>query len=867
MPEPSARPRSAAATLACAAVLALLAGPRAARAATPAPAATAFAEAWPAGRPGILIRDDVERRVAELLARMTLEEKVGQMVQANIGSIDPEDLRKYHLGSILAGGDAAPSGNVRATPGEWLALTDRYARAAVADGGPRHAPIPLLFGIDAVHGHAHVVGATIFPHNVGLGAAHDPALIERIGAATAAEVAATGIDWAFAPTVAVVRDPRWGRSYESYSEDPALVARYSAAMVTGLQGAWGTAEFMAAGHTVSSVKHFMGDGGTTDGRDQFDNTAEPGEFVRVHGAGYPPAIGAGVLTVMASYSSWRGIKMHANRELLTDVLKGRLGFNGFVVGDWNAQEEVPGCRKTDCPVVIRAGIDMVMAPDSWRGIYRNTLREARSGAIPAARIDDAVRRILRVKILAGLFEHPIPSERPGAGRFAELGSAAHRALAREAVRKSLVLLKNDGGLLPLSPHGHVLVAGDAADDLGRQAGGWTIDWQGAHNRNADFPGATSIFVAVRTAMQAGGGTAELAVDGRYRHRPDAAIVVFGEEPYAEYQGDRETLEYSPGEKRDLELIGRLRAERIPVVVVFLSGRPMWVNRELNAANAFVAAWLPGSEGDGVADVLVRAADGSVRHDFTGRLPLTWPATAMPARLDANDRAEGALFARGYGLDYAHAAVAPRYAEAAAAPGDRHAANVLFTRGRVTAPWSIFINEPDAEVRLTTHEQLTPAGRLEVTLDPHGLRAAWTGGGRSALRIGGRATDLRARAAAGQVLRIQLRVEEAPAGTVHVGVRCGTPGGAEVPSVQLTARQWIDCRAPSEPTFDVTRELASATPGGAVELALPLACFEKRGADLSAVETPFVLATDSKLRVTVTDVRLAPGHGAAACPGE
>ena len=826
---------------------------------TPKPASAP----WPEGPRNTLIRPEVEAYVDALLAKLTLEEKIGQMIQADIESVRPEDLRDYKLGSILAGGNAAPGGNVRAPARDWLALTDAFARAAEAGGSASHVPIPLLFGVDAVHGHARIPGATIFPHNVGLGAAHDPELITRIGRVTAVEVASTGIDWTFAPTVAVVRDVRWGRSYESYSEDPALVASYSAAMVTGLQGAIGTPDFMAPGHTVSSVKHFMGDGGTLRGRDQFDNRAPVAEFARVHGAGYPPAIAAGVLTVMASYNSWHGTKMHANRELLTDVLKERLGFNGFVVGDWNAQEEVPGCTKFDCPAVIRAGLDMFMAPDSWKELYRNTLRHARSGAIPAARINDAVRRILRVKALAGLFDKK-PADHAASATAADLGSAAHRAVAREAVRKSLVLLKNDSALLPLKPAQQVLVAGAAADDIGQAAGGWTIDWQGSHNSNADFPGATSIYAGLKQAIESGGGSTELSPSGSYAAKPAVAIVVFGETPYAEFQGDRETLEYSPADKGDLALIKKLRADGIPVVAVFLSGRPLWVSREINAANAFVAAWLPGSEGAGIADVLIRRNDNAVNFDFSGTLGFSWPATTAPITFAAADVAHGAIFERGYGLSYAHPGAAKSLPEApSAAPRDRGGHSVLFDAGRVTAPWSIFVQDAIAEVRLTTPAQKSPAGAIEVSLDAKELSARWSDA--AVLRIAGRPFDLSKAAADGEALTILLRVGERPAGVVLAGIRCSKPFGAEVPTADLPDQSWLNCKAPAPPVYDVTAALAKAKPGTVVTLTLPLHCFADRGADLSAVEAPFAMTTRAALGIKIAEIRLERPAAPVNCP--
>lgn len=434
------------------------------------PSAATCAEAhpneWPSIPRAVPAQPDVEKSVDQLLSSMTLEEKVGQLIQADIDSIQPADLAHYPLGSILAGGNAAPDGNVRATGARWLELTDALFRASRQNTAAKHPPIPILFGIDAVHGHAKIRGATVFPHNVGLGATHDPALIEKIGRATAEEVSATGVDWTFAPTVAVVRDVRWGRSYESYSEDPALVASYARSMVTGLQGKVGAADFLTPGHTLASAKHFLGDGGTLGGRDQFNNVADERTLREVHAAGYPAAISAGDLIVMASYNSWQGTKMHANRSLLTGVLKDRWSFPGFIVGDWNAQEEIPGCTKFSCPQFLNAGGDMYMAPDSWKQLYANVLKQVAAGQIPQSRVDDAVRRILRVKLIAGQLEKRPPKER---GESLDvIGSQAHRDIARQAVRESLVLLKNNRHTLPLDPHARILVMGPGADDIGMQ---------------------------------------------------------------------------------------------------------------------------------------------------------------------------------------------------------------------------------------------------------------------------------------------------------------------------------------------------------------------------------------------------------------
>jgi beta-glucosidase len=588
---------------------------------------------------------------------------VGQLIQADIGSITPDDLQHYPLGSILNGGNSSPRDDKLAAPSEWLTLADRFYDAATAV-----SPIglALLWGTDAVHGHNNIPGATLFPHNIGLGAARDPELIRRIGEITALEVRVTGLDWAFSPTVAVARDARWGRTYESYGENPSLVREYARAMVEGLQGAPGTPQFLDAAHVLATPKHFLGDGGTEGGRDQGNNTAPESELRDVHAAGYEAAITAGAQTVMASYSSWQGAKMHGNQALLTSVLKERMGFDGLLLGDWNGHAQLPGCTAVRCAAAIDAGIDVLMAPDGWRELHDSTLGQVRSGEIPAARLDDAVRRVLRVKLRAHLDTEGRPSSRPYAGHYQLLGAPAHRTVARQAVRESLVLLKNRGHLLPLSPRVHVLVAGDAADSIARQSGGWTIDWQGTEPNQA-FPHGETVYAAIARSVQAAGGSPTLSSGGEFTTRPDVAIVVFGERPYAEGAGDVATLEYSPGDKHDLALLRRLRAQGIPVVSVFISGRPLWVNAELNASDSFVAVWLPGPEGGGIADVLFRSADGAVRYDFRGRLPIAWPRSKQPPALGRR-RGEAPLFPYGYGLSYGDDGSLPQLPESdAAAP--------------------------------------------------------------------------------------------------------------------------------------------------------------------------------------------------------
>jgi beta-glucosidase len=604
-------------------------------------------ELWPQAHSRGLVDQATEARIDALLARLTLEEKVGQVIQADISSVKPDDLRQYPLGSILAGGGSGPNGDDRASPDAWLQLARQF-RAVSVEARPGHTPVPVMFGVDAVHGHSNMPGAVLFPHNIGLGAAHDPDLVRRIGTATAEAIAATGIDWTFAPTLAVPQDVRWGRSYEGFAQDPALVRQYAQAVVEGFQGPVDLGNKLQSGRVAASAKHFLGDGGTAGGVDQGDTQIPESELIRLHAQGYVGAIDAGVLTVMASYSSWNGQKMHGNRHLLTDVLKGRMGFEGFVVGDWNGHAQVPGCASDRCPTAFNAGVDMFMAPYKWKSLYANTLAEVRSGEISRARLDDAVRRILRVKLKLGLFE----TARPYEGRMELLSAASSRALAREAVRKSLVLLKNDGAL-PIRASAKVFVTGPGAESIPMQCGGWSVTWQGSDTTNADFPLGETSRAAIGRAVAAAGGRMVDGSDLTGADRPDVAVVVFGEQPYAEMLGDVQFALYNVGQP--LNQLRQLQRAGIRTVSVFLSGRPLWVRPELEASNAFVAAWLPGTEGGGgIADVLIGDATGRPRFDFSGRLSFAWPNTAHPVQGTQSDGQQGETWALGFGLSYAHA---------------------------------------------------------------------------------------------------------------------------------------------------------------------------------------------------------------------
>ncbi|USA60544.1 exo 1,3/1,4-beta-D-glucan glucohydrolase [Qipengyuania citrea] len=579
-----------------------------------------------------------DARIADLISRMSVERKVAQLIQPQINSFTAEDMRRYRFGSYLNGGNGGPYGNEYAEASEWLKLADEMYLASVEPMPGGEPVIPTMWGTDAVHGHTNIIRATIFPHNIALGATRDADLVRRVGEATAVEIEVTGIDWNFSPTIAVAQDDRWGRTYESYSEDPAIVAPLGAALVEGLQGRKGDPNRLGAGHVIATAKHFFGDGGTDQGVDQGEVTGDIEVLKAIHAAPYPAAIAAGVETIMASFNSINGEKMHGNKSLLTDVLRGELGFDGLVVGDWNGHGQVAGCTNTDCPQSLLAGLDIYMVPDDWKGLLETTVAQVKDGTIPMARLDEAVTRILRVKMRAGLLGDMVqPSKRPNAGDYALLGSADHRAIAREAVAKSQVLLKNNG-ILPLKKGANILVAGSAADDIAQASGGWTLTWQGGGDLdNSYFPGATSIWKGLETALKEGGGSATLSPDGQYSSKPDAAVVVFGEEPYAEFAGDRKHLGFT--DEEGLGLLRKFKAEGVPTVAVFLSGRPMWVNREMNAADAFVASWLPGSEGAGVADVLTGATPA------TGKLGFSWPATCDFGPLNGPD---GALFPVGYG---------------------------------------------------------------------------------------------------------------------------------------------------------------------------------------------------------------------------
>ncbi|MGW5684874.1 glycoside hydrolase family 3 N-terminal domain-containing protein [Nonomuraea sp. NPDC003754] len=575
------------------------------------------------GLPYLDARRPVRQRVADLMGRMTLAEKVGQMTQAERGALaKQDDIATYLLGSLLSGGGSAPATN---TPEGWADMVDGYQLRA----RQTRLQIPLIYGVDAVHGHNNVVGATIFPHNVGLGATRDPALVERTGAITAEEVKATGIPWDFAPCLCVSRDDRWGRAYESFSEDPALVSRM-AAIVTGLRKKG----------VLATAKHYVGDGGTAYGSsttadytiDQGVYTGDRAELEAVHLGPFAEAVRRGVGSVMPSFSSVGATKMHAHQELITGVLKGQLGFKGFVVSDWQAIDQIPGDQASDVRTSVNAGLDMIMVPYAYTAFVEALTAEVTAGRVARSRIDDAVARILTQKFELGLFERPY-ADRDG---LPDVGSAAHRAVARTAAAASQVLLKNDGGLLPLRPSAKVYVAGSNADDLGNQMGGWTISWQGSPG---PITQGTTILQGIRARAAAVTHSADASapLEGH-----DVGVVVVGERPYAEGFGDvgrqGRTLDLSPADQAAVDKVcGALKC-----VVLVVSGRPLALG-ELSGVEALVASWLPGSEGAGVSDPLFGAVP------YTGRLPFTWFRTAEQLPINVGDAAYDPLFPYGWGL--------------------------------------------------------------------------------------------------------------------------------------------------------------------------------------------------------------------------
>ncbi|MCC8250311.1 glycoside hydrolase family 3 protein [Saccharothrix luteola] len=792
---------------------------------------------WPKVDSRVKSNPSDERRVKNILAGMTLAEKVGQMTQPEIGAITPDEVREYGIGSVLNGGGSWPNRDKHAAPEAWLALADAYWDASKAS----RTGIPAIWGIDAVHGNNNVYGATVFPHNIGLGAAHDPCLIRDIGKATAEQIRATGQDWAFAPTLAVPLDDRWGRTYEGFSEDPRITRAYGYEATRGLQG--------NSRHRVgvlATAKHFIGDGGTTGGKDQGVNPASEAEMINVHGQGYYGALAAGAQTVMVSFNSWTNDdldegKLHGSKLAVNDILKGKMGFDGLVVSDWNGIGQVTGCTNSSCPRAINAGIDVVMVPNDWKAFIANTVSQVENGEIPLSRIDDAVTRILRVKLRSGILDGNKPSERDHAGSTNALEA---RELARKAVRQSQVLLKNDNRTLPLSPRSKVLVVGKSADSMQNQTGGWTLTWQGTGNTNADFPNGTTVLGGLKEAL----GEQNVVFSETGDVDPagfDAVIAVLGETPYAEGVGDigKRSLEAAKLYPNDLAVLDKVSGKGTPVVTVYLSGRPLHVNKELNRSDAFVAAWLPGTEGGGVTDLLIRG-----KHTFTGKLSFSWPRSACQTPLNADG---DPLFKPGYGLRSWQTGnvgqldeTSPEFGCSGNNGGGTATEDLELHVRTDIAPYRSYIGSPenwsgtelgpDGEA---AHSSITvvPA---DVNVQGDAMKTTWTGTGPGQVYLqdpaGG--TDLRGYLNANAALVFDVIVHQHPAARTVLSTHCQYPCFAEVNATNL---------------------FTDLPTGTKTTVKIPISCFAEGGLDLENVNTPFLVYTEGAFQASFANVRWTP----------
>lgn len=815
------------------------------------PEPTHYAD-WPAIESRLPADPALEVRVQKIVASMSLAQKIGQMTQAEIKSITPAEVTKFYIGSVLNGGGSWPGGNKHAGIADWLALSDRYYDASMATGAA--IKLPIIWGIDAVHGDNNVFGATLFPHNIGLGAAHDPALIEDIGAATARAVRATGVEWVFAPTLAVARNARWGRSYESFSTEGPLVRAYARAYVAGLQGGFGDHNVMA------TAKHFIGDGATRNGTDQGDAKVSLRDMINVHGSGYFGALEAGVQSVMASYSSWDDVgagtnygKMSGARALLTSALKDKMGFDGFVVSDWNAIGQLPGCTNASCPQAINAGIDMVMVPDDWKAFIANTTRQVEHGEIPMARIDDAVSRIIRAKLRMSLFGTR-PSQRAGAG---DAGLLQSRELARRAVRESLVLLKNNHDVLPLKPGSKILVVGKSADSLPNQTGGWSLTWQGTGNSNADFPNGDTILTGLRHADGAANVTYSETAQSVDLKSFDAIVAVIGETPYAETLGDimpSATLRHSDRYPEDLAVLQTVAKGHKPVVAVLLAGRPLYVNELLNLSDAFVAAWLPGTEGAGVADVLFASHSGAGPYNFSGTLAMPWPGVPCPEASGNSAKATRWLFASGYGLRYPskHAIGTLPSDLAVDACADASVLSVFHTLA--VPPFSLYLADANPEqpahdigadlnsvIEWPTSHPVLRLRTVQVNTQQDAKSVTWLDAGRFFARSP-QPRNLMPLVSAHAALQFDVVIATPAKGPVQVYMGCGH-----------------DCTT----SVDLAHTFGSYANGARHTVSIPLECFTRAGAgksraDLSHVDVPFGVLASPPFSAAFADVKIVAG---------
>ena len=766
--------------------------------------------------------------VDELLSEMTLEEKVGQTIMADLDFIKPSDLDRYPIGGILNGGNTSPNGNQRASTNEWKQLAQDFYDESITSG----ADIPILWGTDAVHGHSNVFGATIFPHNIGLGASANEKLLKDIGSAVAEEVLATGLYWTFAPTVTVPQDYRWGRTYEGYSESPELVSKLGEAFIYGLQGSG--EQFLGSNKIIGTAKHFLGDGGTYLGVDQGDTKVSENILKEIHGTPYYSALDACIQTVMASFNSWNGSKVHGNEYLLTEVLKNQMGFDGFVVGDWNGHGQIPGCSNGSCPESLIAGVDMYMVPENWKDLYRNTLRQAENGDIPIERLNDAVRRILIVKERLGLFNGKKPSNSP----FSEVGLQHNRDISRQAVRESLVLLKNNKNVLPIKQGKRVLVIGPDADSLRTQTGGWTLDWQGTNNQNKDFPNSITFLDALKEEIGAENVTHVQFLNNVNAEDYDLAIVAYGEQPYAEGVGDRSNLNFSS--KRHIAFLELLAENKIPTVSLFFTGRPLWVTKEINLSDAFVVAWLPGTESRGMTDVMVNS--DKTNYDFTGKLPFSWPKNTYQANLNYYDATSDPLFSYGYGLTYEDNIVVPDLDEGEINANEQ-LKKIELLKGTISENFIGYIQESNLQqVQLSSNKVSSQNNIVKVDLididkqdDTLNLQINETDHLNSFLLLSKEILNLRS-------------FDDG-----YINLR------ARVNNTNDDIKYLISCGIGCTPVLDLSEFLTESD--SFIDYSLPIKCFSNNSSlDLSKVNLPLYIATKGPLDLDLMNVEIGRQKG-------
>lgn len=796
---------------------------------------------WPHVTSAIANDPVLEARVAQILAGMNLQQKLGQMTQPEIKTITPTQVTQYYIGSVLNGGGSWPNGNKYATAADWVALADQYYAASMATD--MAIKVPVVWGIDAIHGNSNVFGATLFPHNIGLGAAHNKKLVGKVASEVGKSVRATGINWVFAPTLAVVRDDRWGRTYESFSEDSTLVKEYAGVYVSGLQG-----NFSREENVIATAKHFLGDGGTDQGKDQGINLSSKEQMINLHSQGYFSALAAGAQTVMTSYNSWNDIagginygKMHGSKTIVTDILKTKMGFDGFVISDWNAIGQIPGCTNASCPEAVNAGVDMFMVPDDWQAFIVNTMAQVNSGQIPMARIDDAVTRILRVKLRAGLFGKK-PSQNVYAGKQEALQA---RELARQAVRESLVLLKNNTNVLPLTRGKKILVVGKSANSMSNQTGGWSLTWQGTDNKNSDFPNGDTILAGIVEAAGADNVTYSVNANGVDISRFDVVIAVIGESPYAEGGGDigpSGTLRHSGAYPEDLSVLQAVADKGKPVVTVMVTGRPLYVNDLLNLSNSFVVAWLPGSEGKGVADVLFRNADGKVNHNFSGTLSFSWPNSACQVLLNKGDARYKPLFALGYGLKYGDKSNVTKLNSNFLPGGCGVSVSLPVFNQADRSSFPLYISSGSNRIALGADLNASvklPTVKVEtsqVNTQQDAKLVTWTGSAHIEAHAA-KTVALPNYATKDGVLQFDTIVSVAPNGTVLVTMECGTGCAGSV---------------------DVTTAFKGIAGKAKQTIKIPLSCFLAKGVNFNKIDTPFMVATDASFSAAFANIQIVGG---------